>query len=245
MDEYPTISVAFITYNRITTLRRTYDSFLENTNWPREKLQLIVADDGSDEAAQAELRAMRFDTYVISKERKGLGENQNRGLRAAKGDYLLQLQDDWLCLGPRDYLKDAISLINKNTDVGMLILNPHPAGLLVERVEKRAHLQMRIYQNHPEKKINKVGEHAYTDWPHLKRRQFWESVGEYKVNVPMWECELDYSRRVNAQSRYLIADLDRPAFHHIGEPLSFNTGNWRARVYRKLKPYFKAIFASR
>ena len=42
---WPKISVTFVTYRRVATLRTTLESFLAVTDFPRDRLELIVCDD--------------------------------------------------------------------------------------------------------------------------------------------------------------------------------------------------------
>src|SRR5262249_61884577 len=75
----------------------------------------------------------------------------------------------------------------------------------------------------PGVRVDLVGQHAYTDWPHLKRRAFHDLIGPYQEGTRMWESELDFSRRVNAQTTTLIGDIDNlDAFRHIGQAHSYN-----------------------
>lgn len=227
----PLISVLFVTYNRLVTLRPTLEHFLANTNYPRDRLELIVCDDCSPEAVQAELHSMPFDQYCLATARNGLGANVNQGLRAASGDLILQLQDDWRCLGPPDYLHRAVAALQADSDVGMVILNQHPNPLPVRNRRAFDGGVLRIFENRPEIHVNMVGEHAYTDWPHLKRRSFHDQLGLYREAVPMWEMELDFSQRANAQIATFIADIvGMDSFSHIGFDYSYNTGAWRARL---------------
>jgi Glycosyl transferase family 2 len=233
--DLPEISVVFITYNRMRTLRATLESFLANTDYPRQLLQLVVTDDGSPEEVQREIRTMPFDVFAFGQRRSGLGANTNRGLAAANGSYVLQLQDDWECLGPPHYLRRAVTVMEASPEIGMLILRPHPANLGIVR-HMKANCDVRIYSNHPWRQIAMVGQHAYTDWPHLKRRAFIEAIGLYNETPRMWETELDYSRRVNGQMRFFVADVPTmDAFSHIGQELSFNTGSWRVRYAKRLE----------
>src|SRR5262249_49763442 len=129
----PRISVLFITYNRLVTLRPTLESFLANTDYLRDRLELIVCHDCSPAPVQQELRRMPFDVHCLGAKRAGLGANVNQGLRTASGDLILQMQDDWECLGPPDYLHRAAAALKAVADAGMVILNQHPMPLTVRR----------------------------------------------------------------------------------------------------------------
>lgn len=228
----PMVSVVFVTFNRLVTLRPTLESFLSATDYPRDRLELIVADDASPADVQAQLRAMPFDVFRLSSRRGGMGANTNRGLAAATGDFVLQLQDDWECCGPRDYLHKAIEAMEAAPDCGMVLLRPSPNSPPLLRSIDLPTAQLRLYANRPEAPPGSVNDHAYSDWPHLKRREFIKAVGPYREDCPMWDTELDYSRRVNAQVRWFVADLPQvDAFRHIGEAYTYNWP-WKKRVER-------------
>ena len=154
----------------------------------------------------------------------------NQGLQAASGDLILQLQDDWDCQGPSDYLRRAVAAIDTVPEVGMVILKRHPNPLPVKQFIACNQERLRIFDNRPKVEIVTVGEHAYTDWPHLKRRSLHHRLGHYAEGVPMWEMELDFSRRFNAQIDVFVADIEGlDAFEHIGEAYSYNWP-WKKRV---------------
>jgi GT2 family glycosyltransferase len=225
------VSVVFITYDRIETLEPTLRSFLARTDYPRDRLELVVSDDASPASVQERIRNLDFDRFCFSKKRSGLGANANRGLAAAGGNYILQLQDDWECTASPGYLRKVVAIMEKRPEIGMLILNEHPADLPVRSREDFDNVALTIYENRPEVPVEKVGDHAYTDWPHIKRRAFIDAIGPYLESPRMWETELDYSRRVNLQRQFFIADIGGwTLFKHIGAELSFNTGPLKTQI---------------
>ncbi len=233
------ISVLFVTYNRLITLRPTLETFLANTDFPRDQLELIVADDASPPDVQAQIRGMPFDVFCLSSTRGGMGANTNRGLAAATGDFILQIQDDWECRGPADYLSTALAAMEAAADCGLILLRPSPNAHQLHRIMELRSGTMRLYANRPDAPPATVADHAYSDWPHLKRRGFVDSVGFYCEGRPMWDTELEYSRRVNAQARWHVADMPQiDAFRHIGESYSYNWP-WKKRIEHLVKklPY--------
>jgi glycosyltransferase involved in cell wall biosynthesis len=247
MAEWPMVSVVFVTYNRLQTLRPTFDSFVRFTDYPRARLQLIVTDDGSPEPVQGAIRAMPFGVHVFGGKGGDLGANQNRGIAAASGDYVLHLQDDLICHGPPDYLRRAVMIMEGVPEIGMVVLNQYFPTAPVREVRQVLANEVTIYVNDPGRQIKAVGQHPYTDRAHLKRMAFVRHIGPYKERVPMWESELDYSQRVNAQTKYFVGDVDGlNVFEHIGAELSFNTGNLNARLGRQLDklPFGRTLLRS-
>ena len=232
MTSLPKVSVIFVTYNRLVTLIPTVESFLNNTEYPREKLELIVTDDASPVEVQNEIRSMPFDVFCLNSKNRGLGANVNNGLSSASGEYVLQIQDDWRCLGPGNYLKRAIDTLEAFSNIGMIILKPHTNRLkLLHKKVSFMQDEFFVFENRPHEEITKVGECAYTDWPHLKRKGFILDVGMYLEGKPMWDVELDYSQRINNQNTWKIADCENLyIFDHIGEDYSYNWP-WKKRVH--------------
>ena len=153
---------------------------------------------------------------------------------------ILQLQDDWECVGPPDYLMNALRALQSFPAIGCVICRSHPARGLKwsEREVPGTGARVRVFENEPSKQLAMVGESSYTDWPHLKTRAFVTTIGPYRERVKMWDCELDYARRVNAQSEYVIADLaGTDAFRHIGAELSYNRGARMAQMSMALSKY--------
>ena len=114
------VSVLFITYKRIELLKETLESFLLNTDYPRESLELILCDDGSPVEIQKEMNNLKFNKLLFAKKNEGMAANVNKGILAASGEYILQLQDDWECKGPKDYLTLGVKALEENSDVGII-----------------------------------------------------------------------------------------------------------------------------
>jgi hypothetical protein len=117
----------------------------------------------------------------------------------------------------------------------MLVLNQYAPSAPVRESRQVLQDEVTIYDNGAARQITAVGQHPYTDRAHLKSRAFIEHIGPYKERVPMWECELEYSQRINAQTKCFVADVyGMDVFEHIGAEFSFSTGNLNARIARQL-----------
>jgi glycosyltransferase involved in cell wall biosynthesis len=89
------LSVVICTHNRAETLRGTL-ARLQNQTLPRDRYEVIVVDDGSQDDT-SKLVGEHFgilDLKYLRQERKGPGAAQNRGIREARGPLILLLCDD-------------------------------------------------------------------------------------------------------------------------------------------------------
>ncbi len=226
----PSISIVVITYNRFKTLKPTIETLLDMLDYPREKLELIIADDGSNPDIIEQIEKLPHDTFVRTNGVKGFSANANRGLGAARHDVILQIQDDWQLMESGPFLRSAVDVLLQNPDIGMLLLNQSPNNVSFDTRYIAGH-EIRVFHNRPDVLVRNVCEHAYSDWPHIKCRAFVDAIGAYNEKLPMWDNELDYSRRINAQTRYRVADIvGLTALTHIGADLSYNTGSRITRI---------------
>lgn len=218
-QELPVVSVVFVSYNRPHTLVAAVETFLVCTDYPIERLELIVTDDGSDSTTIDIIEALPFDIRCYSKKNKGLGANSNKGIQAATGDYILFLQDDWIVIRRSSYLKECVAILEKYRDIGIVLIRDWGDARLSE-MRSVDTCRFGILSNDPSPSTR-----TYSDNPHLKRRNFHEVVGWYREGVPMTAMEDEMTMRVAKQNVYKSALLcGDVAFHHIGDRYSFNPG---------------------
>ena len=227
--DLPLISVIFITYKRIDLLKRTIDSFLENTLYPRERLELILCDDGSPLEIQEEMRKMPFDVFLLAETNQGLGANTNKGIRAAKGEYILQLQDDWILNAPNNYLLLAQKALSLHKDIAMMRFRLGQPYVFSEYLSIEDYT-LKILSN---KQVNKeLNRFIYSDNPHLKRKNFHDVFGYYLEGVKMTIMEINMCDNFNRQNGG-AATIDgiEDIFEHIGEDESFRTKTIKDKVH--------------
>ena len=226
-ESLPLVSVLLIGYKRPDQLQQTVESLLAMVDY--EPLELVLADDGSPESLRVPMRQLPFDQFVFADRNRGLGANTNAGLAACRGEFVLQLQDDWLCTGPPDFLRRAVALCLERPTVGIVrltrrfgpdldVLPPHG------RLEDDA--DVLLFQPEPDSPF-----FLYSDQPHLKSRRFIEFIGAYKESRNMQKTEHDMRRRFNRQDRFEAAFVEGyHAFDHIGEDVSHNVPRLSARI---------------
>ncbi|WP_084250887.1 glycosyltransferase family 2 protein [Sphingomonas pruni] len=232
----PKVSVLFLTYNRAHTLVATYESFLARINYPRDRLELILCDDASHEFHQAIIRGLSFDVSLCATRNQGLGANTNKGVRAASGDFILQLQDDWLFVGEPDFLRDVIRTLQCHPDIGMIAFRERSNLAVAETREvDGSQFDILIPDLNDNGEIESVARGVYTDTPHVKRRNFHDIVGYYAEGIPMTKMELAMNRAVSTRADMVVAVKRGPeTFRHIGEAYSFNPGAKREQLIQRI-----------
>jgi glycosyltransferase involved in cell wall biosynthesis len=241
METYPLISVLFITYKRIDLLKKTYSSFLKNTHYPREKLELILCDDGSSKDIQEEMKKLNFDKYLFAKNNEGMAGNVNKGLNAASGQYVLQLQDDWVCNGPNDYLVLGINALETFPGIGIIRFRLGTDYLHHNKKFNGGLNNICIIDNDQKDKSTKVNHmkstFLYSDTPHLKRKILHQDIGLYKSYKNIAKTEIEFCLRFNKNQKYKTAYIKsyEEVFQHIGENDSLREQSMLSKIKLKIK----------
>lgn len=234
MTELPRVSVLFITCNRAHTLVATYESFVRRVEYPRERLELILCDDASEDWHRAIIDQLAFGKVVRADRNRGLGANQNAGVRAAAGDFILTLQDDCMLTGDGDFLRRTVAAMVDDPSISMVAYRERPELPVLER---RATQGAKLLIYGTASGASGCGDYPYSDQPNVKRADFHDAVGWFREGVAMTVMELDFQRRVSAEPSLVVAALVGPdPFAHIGAPFSLNPAHAgagrRERLYR-------------
>jgi GT2 family glycosyltransferase len=87
--QWPKFSAVVCTYNGSRTIRDTLDH-LAKLDYPN--YEVIVVDDGSTDSTPEILKG--YDVQVVSTPNQGLGQARNEGLAAARGEFIVYIDDD-------------------------------------------------------------------------------------------------------------------------------------------------------
>ncbi len=218
-------------------LKPTVESFLRNTSYPN--LELVIADDGSGPEIQQQIRTLPADVFELAPKNRGLGANNNAGLKRCSGKYIFMIQDDWACHGPSDYLLNAVRVLEANPQVGIINFGgaPHPPDLnqRLSGSDEPCYLTPRPYEDG-------LKEHfLYSDQPHIRSRAAFDHIGLYIEDRDMEKCEIDYNFRWKHQTQFLTAVF--PAYYMkafsnegVAQGQSFRKNLFRYRVAAVLQP---------
>jgi glucosyl-dolichyl phosphate glucuronosyltransferase len=93
------VSIVIATYNRSASLKRLLESISRLKVPSATQVEAIVVDNGSEDATQTMLAALagklpNVSLIALTEARKGKASALNRGLAAARGDFLLIVDDD-------------------------------------------------------------------------------------------------------------------------------------------------------
>ena len=113
-EELPSVSVIIPAYNEEKTIGKTVESILDS-DYPKEKLEVIVVDDGSkDETLRLARKFEKQGIKVFHKENGGKGTALNYGIKRSKSEIIFTMDADTMV--NRASLKNMVRFF-KNKDV--------------------------------------------------------------------------------------------------------------------------------
>jgi len=119
-DAYPRASVIVLTYNNLHLTKLCMDSIFRNTLWPN--LELVVVDNASTDGTPEYLRELGRQrsgvTIVLNETNEGFPAGNNRGIRAATGEYLFLLNNDTVVT--RGWLGKLIRHLDSDPSIGLI-----------------------------------------------------------------------------------------------------------------------------
>ncbi|MGA7522941.1 MAG: glycosyltransferase family 2 protein [Acidobacteriaceae bacterium] len=225
--DLPLVSALFITYKRFEHLRRAVESFRRNTDY--RSLEIVIADDGSGPEIQERIRSLPADRFALAETNCGLGANNNAGVRLCSGKYVLMIQDDWVCRGPAEYLRNAVLVMEANPDVG--VINFAGAGNPPDLKQPLSGSSEPCYVTPHPGEVEGNG-YLYSDQPHLQSMESLRFVGPYREKAAddVSRSEVYYARLWEAQTKYSTAVF--PAYHLKTFQFDETAGSFRLTTFK-------------
>jgi len=169
------VSIIIPCYNHGAMLREALASVEEVRN--ENLLEVIIVDDGSSEAETIRiLKEVAEAGYrVVSQPNRRVSAARNAGIRLANGEFILPLDSDNRL---RDvYLKEGVSLLKGNPDIGVVYTDAEYFG------EKAGRWHVQEFD------LLSLIRKNFIDVCALYRRALWEQVGGYDEQMPWMGLE--------------------------------------------------------
>lgn len=184
---FPEVSLLITHYNRPGSLERLLKSF-EDLNCTFG--EIIVSDDASKPENLEQLTVLQqtFNYKLITtKQNRGLGNNINKGQKAASKLLTLYVQEDFVpkALFP-EKLDNAISFLKKDSQLDVVRFYAYTLFPYLKPVDHGFSL-MEFNSANIFGTYQKF--YMYSDHPHIRRTSFLEKFGEYKEGVNVEKAE--------------------------------------------------------
>jgi GT2 family glycosyltransferase len=186
----PRVSIVIPVFNGLALTRVCLEAILRHT--PPELYELIVVDNGSSDGTAAWLRERQEQAVlraVANADNRGFAIASNQGARAARGEYLLMLNND---TEPElDWLEPLVAVLDQEPTVGAVgakLLYPdrtiQHAGVIVVDHQRLGdpllalHIFARLPEDHPDANASRSYK-AVTAACMLVRREAFFAVGGF------------------------------------------------------------------
>jgi GT2 family glycosyltransferase len=172
----PTVTIVFLVYNRRDELRTSLRKMLHEADYDRDRLDVIVVDNASEDGSSAMVEDEFPDVRVIRREVNCGVSAWNDGFAVARGDWVLALDDD--CYLPPDGLRRAVAAAQAQS-----------ADLVSFAVESAYDATVRFDQRY------RTGLLTFWGCAVLMRREVLEALDGFDPRIFIWAHELEFMLR--------------------------------------------------
>ena len=242
--ENPIVSVIVATYRREDTLKRAIESLLKQDY---ENVEIVVVNDNAekqwDEKVDAIISGFNDDpriTYIKNEENIGSAKTRNKGIDAAKGEYVTFLDDDDIYL-PNKVSRQVNFMIEKKLDYCLTDLHLYAEnGVLFDRrirsfIKKTDPKSLMVYH---------VKYHMAGTDTMMFKKEYIEAIGKF---AHIDACDEFYlmERAILGKGRFAyLPGCDLIAYIHTGEG-GLSSGDIKIQgeniLYNHKKRYFKYL----
>ncbi len=180
-DQMIDISLVVLTYNRKESLRRCLGS-VAGMKKGDIKLEVIVADDGSDRDNSPVIDQFKnsLDIRYFKKANEGVASTRNFGLSKSRGKLVGFIADDYTL--PESYLQDVTEFLENHPEAMIITHNIRPTGPSVFRYVQSIYFQMTLMQMLDERDLGKdvvTSFHLPPSRGAVFRREIFETLGNF------------------------------------------------------------------
>lgn len=240
----PLVSVIVLTYNNLEFTQACLRSVVEESRWPA--LEVIVVDNASTDGSREFLAVWERQgpgrRVILNDRNLGFAAGNNVGLAAARGDYLILLNNDTY-VTPH-WIRTMVNHLSRNPDIGLL-------GPVTNNIGNEARIDIH-YADMEEMKRTAgayVRRHAgqLFDIPTVAffcvamRRPTYEKVGplDEQFGVGFFEDD-DYCRRVEAAGLRVVCADDVFVHHHLSASFDALKAEKKRELFERNKALYEA-----
>ena len=189
------VSLCITSYNRRDKLKNCIESFFMTNQYPLDKIQVVIVDNGSDDKKTIEyIKSLNLNcnsTKVVYNEKNDypfcLRRAKNQARLAADGEYFIDCPDDHLFVTSSRWIESCIEYLKiEKEKISCICHYSYPAYRFLKSNNK---------MSESEKNIDYHVSHlkGYADY-HLMSRNAYSDIGNYRE---------DLSFTPNAESEYM------------------------------------------
>jgi GT2 family glycosyltransferase len=176
-SDLPTVSAVFLAFNRKAQLRESLRRMQAESEYPSDRLELIVVDNASVDGTADMLRSEFPDVKLIESPSNIGAPAWNSGFRVARGDYVLILDDDaYMTPGALT----TAARVGREADAGLVSFTVISSFVPTYRFNDEY----------------RTGLLSYWGCAALVSRAALDVIGGYDPNIFIWGNELEFTMRL-------------------------------------------------
>jgi len=114
---HPKVSIIIPVHNNLAYTRQCLEALIQNT--PDELYEVIIVDNGSTDGTKDFLKSLRGDVEIITNQTNlGFAKACNQGAKAARGDYLVFLNND--TIPQKGWLSELVKLAERDEKIAVI-----------------------------------------------------------------------------------------------------------------------------
>ncbi len=247
------ISVVVLTWNRceyLASIIQAFRNFVKHIEEPNVKIEYISIDNGSTNRKIFEiLGRYPWDIKIHNKNNMGIRHALDQAFSRSTGEHILCLEDDWLTLAKKPFLKPCMRIMKRWGDIGGVRLKENLQLGVERRIEDGQVKLFPIKEKMDQYELRWRGKYTYKGWfdirttdendefytwsgndksgkgqifangGFLMRGSAYDSIGPFAKSAN----EFGYGKRF--QSHYNVAILKgEERFRHLG--INRSKGSW-------------------
>ena len=239
--DYPSVSILVPCWNEERSIQKTINSILA-LEYPREKIQLIVIDDGSTDHTWTEIQKYKVHSNILllKKENGGKSSALNLGLEHVTGSLVASVDADTYL--PEDSLKTMVQYFIKNPKtmaVGSSTIINRPKTI----IQKAQSAEYNLFIFTKKMLAMTGGALVLPGAFSVYRKTVFDTIGGYKTAHNLEDLELTYRMQMNGYQ----VDHAHDVFAYTTAPASLQTLfkqrlRWAYGFLKNTLDYRKAIF---
>ncbi len=243
-EDYPLVSVIIPTHNRKNKLIRLIDSILQS-NYPKEKLEIIVVDDASTDGTYEEVRKKFPQIKVIRNEKElFLAGSRNIGIKNAVGEYIFLIDDDNVV--DKNCIYELVMTLKSNNQIGIVaplmyyLKQPNRVWCAGIRRNMVTSLTSKIYADVIDQgQFNGLIESVDVLNAFMVKREVVEKVGIFNDrDFPIHYDEADYGERVRRAGYRIVFNPKAKVWHDVPLPEDIKDKARLFHCHNELRAYY-------
>lgn len=247
--DFPLVTLTITTCKRFDLFEKTINSLINCVDINEIDFWFCVDDNSSDEDRQKmkELYPF-FEFYFKDITEKGHPQSMNIIRNYVKTPYIFHLEDDWKFFVKRNYIKDAIDIIESNKSIGQCLFNKNYAeiesdvdikGGIYHTTNSGLRYFIHEYCRTQEDTINWKNKYGNCKssfyWPHwslrpsVSRTYIFNDIGEFNEQISHFE--MDYAHKY-ANKGYISAFFEGIYCLHTGRLTSEREDETKLNAYK-------------